>query len=63
MIKKNKRTLEWAISFWMGVGLMSVINIWKIVYTQSSLPYSWIMFGVSIIMIIISVFLIRRTKK
>jgi len=53
MINKNKRQLEWAISFWIGVGLMSIINVWKITQNQYAILYSWIMFCVSIILIII----------
>jgi hypothetical protein len=63
-MNQNKRHLEWGISFWIGVGLMSIINIIKIVYTQQVLPYDWIMFGVSIIFIIIcAIYLIIIKKK
>jgi hypothetical protein len=58
MINKTKRQLEWALSFWIGIGLMSIINVWKIDYNQHALSYSWIMFGVSIIFIIICCILI-----
>ena len=30
MKKQNKRYLEWGICFWIGIGLMGIINIWKI---------------------------------
>ena len=62
MIKKSKRILELAMSFWIGVGLMSIINAWKINYSQHPIAYSWIMFGVSIIFIIICIILINREK-
>jgi len=62
MINKNKRQLEWAISFWIGVGLMSIINVWKIIQNQHALSYSWIMFGISIIAIVICVILIKIKK-
>jgi len=62
MINKSKRTLEWAISFWIGIGLMSIINVWKIIQNQHALSYSWIMFGISIIWIIICVILIKIKK-
>jgi hypothetical protein len=62
MIYKNRRQLEWAIAFWIGVGLMSIINVFKLVYTQRAIPYSWIMFGVSIIAIIICAILIKIKK-
>ena len=42
-----------AISFWAGIGLMSILNIYKTVYNQNALQYDWIMFAFSIIFIII----------
>jgi tellurite resistance protein TehA-like permease len=62
MINKSKRTLEWGLSFWLGIGLMSIINVWKIIQNQHALTYSWIMFGVSIIWIIVCVILIKIKK-
>ena len=62
MINKSKRVLELAMAFWIGVGLMSIINVIKLLYTQSAITYSWIMFGVSIIFIIICVILIKIKK-
>ncbi len=66
MNKAQKRYI-WliiGISFWIGFGLSSIINIIKIVYTQQALRYDWIMFAVSIIMIIIaSIYLIKNKKK
>ena len=59
---KTKRQFEWAISFWIGVGLMSIINIWKIASSQHPITYSWIMFGVSIVFIIICAILINFNK-
>lgn len=52
---KDKRYFEWAIAFWIGIGLMSIINVWKITTNQHAVSYSWIMFGISIIAIIICV--------
>lgn len=64
-MKKSKRQIEWAISFWIGIGLMSIIDVIKIVYTQHALSYNWIMFGISIIFIIICVIylIVIRKKK
>lgn len=62
MTNQNKRYLEWAISFWIGIGLMSIINVWKIIQNQHALSYSWIMFGISIIAIIICAILIKIKK-
>jgi len=61
MINKN--------SFWAGMGLMSLINAmsiiinpWKITQDQHALLYSWIMFGFSVIFIIIGLILIKTKK-
>lgn len=52
---KSKKILELAISFWIGVGLMSIVNVWKISQGLDPILYSWIMFFVSIVFIIISI--------
>ena len=59
---KEKRYFEWAISFWIGVGLMSIITVWKIIQGRNPILYSWIMFGVSIVFIITCVILIKIKK-
>ena len=56
-MKKNKRTLELAISFWIGVGLISIIDVWKITQNTNPILYSWIMFFVSIVFIVICIIL------
>ncbi len=64
MMHQTKRIFELAISFWIGIGLMSIINVWKISQNQNALSYSWIMFGISIIFIIIATImcLFRKNK-
>ena len=51
--------MEWAIGFWIGIGLMSIINVWKIIHNQQAISYSWIMFCTSIVAIVICVILIK----
>jgi len=64
MINKSKRNLELAMSFWLGIGLMSIINVWKIVKNQNAVSYSWIMFGFSVFFLIICViYLIIMNKR
>ena len=63
MKNQTKRYLEWAICFWIGIGLMSIIDIWKITQDQNALRYSWIMSGVSIIMLVICIILLIKRKK
>jgi len=58
-INKSEKQLELAISFWVGIGLMSIINVWKIMQNQHAISYSWIMFGTSIVFIIICVVLLK----
>lgn len=62
MIPQNKKYLEMAMSFWIGIGLMSIINVWKIIQDQHAISYSRIMFGVSVIFIIICAILIKVRK-
>ena len=50
---KRKKTLELAMSFWAGIGLMSIINVWKISQGLHAQTYSWIMFGVAVLFVVI----------
>jgi uncharacterized membrane protein len=68
MIGKSKKTLELAMSFWIGVGLMSIINVWKINQGNNAIQYSWIMFGFSVLFVFVClIYLIiinqRESKK
>ncbi len=65
MNKEQKRyyRLIMGISFWAGIGFMSIINIIKTVYNQHALSYDWIMFAFSIILIIIGVIYLIIIKK
>jgi len=60
---KTNRQLEWGMSFWIGIGLMSIINVWKIINNQHAITYSWIMFAISIIFITICIILIQNNKQ
>ena len=62
MINKSRRNFEWAICFWIGIGLMSIINVWKINENQHALSYSWIMFGVSMVFIVTCAIMIKIKK-
>jgi hypothetical protein len=65
MNKEQKRYMGLiiGISFWAGIGLMSLVNIVKVVYNQHALSYDWIMLVVSIIIIIIClIYLIKRKQ-
>jgi hypothetical protein len=62
-MNKNKRYLEWAISFWIGVGLISIIDVWKITQNRNPILYSWIMFFVAIIFIVICIILRSKATR
>jgi len=59
MINEQKRDiwLPISISFFAGIGFMSIVNIIKIVYNHHTLVYDWIMFAVSIIIIVVCLIL------
>jgi len=65
-MNNEQKIHTWAIigiSFFAGIGLMSIINIIKTIYNQHPLLYDWIMFVVSIIIIIMGlIFLIKKKK-
>ena len=63
MIDKRKKSLELAMSFWIGIGLMSIIEVWKITMNQNAISYSWIMFGISVCFLIICLILLIRIKQ
>ena len=63
MTGNRKRILEWAIGFWAGIGLMSIINVWKLTRGNDAIRYSRIMSGVSLLFVfvcLIWLFVIRR---
>ncbi len=60
--KKKERYIEWGISFWLGVSLISIINVWKIDYSQHAFSYSWMMFGISVVFLIISTIYLIKIK-
>jgi hypothetical protein len=59
----RKRILEWAVGFWAGIGLMSIINVWKLTRGNDAIRYSRIMSGISVIFVfvcLIWLFVIKR---
>jgi hypothetical protein len=55
-MKNEQKRDFWLIigmSFFAGIGFMSIINIIKIVYNHHAIIYDWIMFVVSIIIIVV----------
>ena len=63
-MNKKMRYLEWALSFWVGAGLISIVNVWKITQNSQAIHYSWVMFFISIIFIIIcTIYLLVINKK
>lgn len=62
MATTKKKYFEWAISFWIGIGITSIVNVWKITQNQNAVRYPWIMFSLAIVFISISIFLYKREK-
>jgi hypothetical protein len=52
-----------AISFFAGIGLMSIFNIIKTIYNQHPIQYDWIMLAVSIIIMSICLLFLTIFKK
>ena len=50
------------ISFWAGMGFMSIVNIIKTALNQHPISYDWIMFAVSITLIVICAILLKKRK-
>jgi cytochrome c biogenesis protein CcdA len=61
--QKRRDYLMIAISFFAGIGLMSIFNIIKTMYNQHPIEYDWIMLVVSIILISISLLFLTIFKK
>ena len=64
MDKEQKRDIGLiiGISFFAGIGFMSIVNIIKTVYNHHALLYDWIMFVVSIIFIVICLIMMHLIK-
>lgn len=59
-MKNEQKRDFWLIigmSFFAGIGFMSIVNIIKTALNQHPLLYDWIMFAVSIIIIIVCLIL------
>jgi divalent metal cation (Fe/Co/Zn/Cd) transporter len=59
----RNRWLIIAISFFAGIGLMSIFNIIKTIYNQHPIEYDWIMLAVSIIIMSICLLFLTIFKK
>lgn len=59
----RNRWLIIAISFFAGIGLMSIFNIIKTIYNQHPIQYDWIMLAVSIIIMSICLLFLTIFKK
>jgi hypothetical protein len=61
--QKRNRWLIIAMSFFAGIGVMSIFNIIKIIYNQHPIQYDWIMLAVSIIIMSICLLFLTIFKK
>ena len=62
-IKKNLVAFYLGVGFWIGVGVMALLNLYKIYFHQNQYNYDWIMLGVSIIIIIVALVFRKRFIK
>ena len=64
MTYKTERQLRVCIgiAFWGGMGLMSLINALQLT-NGSPIRYGWVMFGISIIFIIMGIIILFKRKK
>lgn len=63
MTAKRRRTIELAMSFWAGIGLMNIINAWKITQGMHPLTYSWLMFGLAVFFVVLCLILVSLDKR
>ena len=61
MINPDKHFI--GIGFWIGGGVFSIINIFKILTHANILNYDYIMTGVAFIFIILTLILLRKKKR
>jgi uncharacterized membrane protein len=61
MRKPNKHVI--GIGFWIGGAVFSIINIFKILTHANILPYDYIMTGIAVIFILLSLILLRKENK
>ena len=51
------------IGFWIGGGVFSIINIIKILTHANILSYDYVMTGIAVVFVILSLILLRKKKK
>jgi uncharacterized membrane protein len=61
MIRLDKHLI--GIGFWIGGGVFSIINIIKNLTHANILRYDYIMTGIAVIFVILSLILLRKKKK
>jgi hypothetical protein len=62
MININKGRVDVGIAFWGGMGLMSLINALQMT-NGSPIRYGWVMFGISVILMIMGIIIKIKIKK
>lgn len=61
-MKTNKLHFEWNIIFFLGVAVISLINIVLILRHKNQLAYDYYILGISIIIIIIFSIILNKKK-
>ena len=62
-IRKRIEAFYLGVGFWIGIGVMALLNLYKIYFQQNQYNYDLIMLGVSIIIIIVAVVFRKRLIK
>ncbi|HTY15394.1 MAG TPA: hypothetical protein VMC42_06775 [Methanoregulaceae archaeon] len=62
-IRKKLAAFYLGVGFWIGVGVMALLNLYKIYFRQNQYNYDWIMFGVSVVIVIVALVFRKRLIK
>ena len=62
-IAKRASAFYLGVGFWIGIGVMALLNLYKIYFQQNLYNYDWIMFGVSIIIVVVALVFRKRLIK
>lgn len=63
MMEKNKIHFDWIICFWLGVAIISLINIALNLLHKNQFAYNLYILGVSIIVLIVFTIILTKKKK
>ena len=62
-IRKKPVIFYLGVGFWIGMGVMALLNLYKIYFNQNQYDYNWIMLGISIVIVIVALVFRKRLIK